>query len=158
VAKEIFRIHMPGPNQLDAGMDPVDVSARDLFAVPMGDITDDGLRLNVNVGIQYLEAWLGGNGCVPIYNLMEDAATAEISRAQVWQWVRHGAKLADGRTVDGALVRRIIDEELQRIETAAGPARFSGGNYRAAADLFRDMMTKPGLDEFLTIRAYDYIA
>ena len=133
------------------------LTAADLLEVPAGDITEQGLRLNVNVGIQYLESWLGGNGCVPIYNLMEDAATAEISRAQVWQWVRHGAKLADGRTVDPTLVRKTIDEELLRIESMVGAPRFSRGNYRVAAELFADMMTKAELDEFMTIRAYDLI-
>lgn len=157
VAKEVFDAHMPDANQLNAGMEGVQVTAADLLQVPEGDITDDGLRLNVNVGIQYLESWLGGNGCVPIYNLMEDAATAEISRAQVWQWVRHGVKLADGRAVDTALVRKTIEEELRRIETTVGNERFAHGNYRAAADLFADMMTKPDLDEFMTIRAYEYI-
>src|SRR6202035_4255826 len=95
---------MPSANQIDVARAKANVKAEDLLAVPEGEITQGGLELNVDVGIQYLESWLGGNGCVPIYNLMEDAATAEISRTQVWQWVRHGARLNDGRVVDGALV------------------------------------------------------
>ncbi len=88
---------MPGPNQIDSKREDVHVTAEDLLAVPDGEITEEGLRLNIDVGIQYMESWLRGNGAVPIYNLMEDAATAEISRAQVWQWARYGAKLTDGR-------------------------------------------------------------
>ncbi|MDQ6663277.1 MAG: malate synthase A, partial [Acidobacteriota bacterium] len=99
VAKEVFDAGMPGPNQLSVKREDVRVTAKDLLQAPEGEITEQGLRLNVDVGIQYLEAWLRGSGAVPIYNLMEDAATAEISRAQVWQWGRHGAKLQDGRAV-----------------------------------------------------------
>src|SRR5213080_3560106 len=99
VAAQVFDASMPGPNQLHVARDDVRVTASDLLAVPEGEITEAGLRTNVDVGIQYLESWLRGSGCVPIYNLMEDAATAEISRSQVWQWMRHGARLADGRQV-----------------------------------------------------------
>src|SRR3989441_6511819 len=99
IAKAIFDEYMKTPNQIHVKREEVSVSAKDLLAVPTGEITEAGLRLNINVGLQYLEAWLRGNGCVPIYNLMEDAATAEISRAQVWQWVRHKARLADGRVI-----------------------------------------------------------
>jgi malate synthase len=91
VAREVFDAHMPGPNQLHFTRDDVEVTAEDLVRVPTGTRTEEGLRHNIRVGVQYLEAWLRGSGCVPLYNLMEDAATAEISRAQVWQWIRHGA-------------------------------------------------------------------
>src|SRR5256886_9732644 len=111
VAAQVFDAAMPGPNQLQIARDDVRVTAPDLLAVPEGEITEAGLRTNVDVGIQYVESWLRGVGCVPIYNLMEDAATAEISRSQVWQWVRHGARLSDGRTVTGSLVESIIAEE-----------------------------------------------
>ncbi|MGH9659344.1 MAG: malate synthase A, partial [Bryobacteraceae bacterium] len=133
IAKEIFDAHMKTPNQIGRKLD-VSVAPSDLVAVPEGDITEEGLRLNVNVGLQYLESWLRGNGCVPINNLMEDAATAEISRAQVWQWVRHGAKLKDGRVVTRELVRQTIAEEA---------GKFSGGKFPVAAKLFEEMMTKP---------------
>src|SRR6266478_6068385 len=99
IAKEIFDTHMTGSNQIHRRPDDVHVTPADLLAVPEGEITEDGLRWNIDVGLQYLEAWLRGSGCVPIYNLMEDAATAEICRAQVWQWIKHGAKLNDGRTI-----------------------------------------------------------
>ncbi len=146
VAKEIFDAHMPGPNQLQAGMAGVEVTAADLLTVPKGDITEAGLRLNIDVGIQYLQSWLGGNGCVPIYNLMEDAATAEISRAQVWQWVKHRARLNDGREVDPEMVRRVIAEES---------AKLSGSGEAAA--LFQEMSLAPDFVEFLTIPAGERI-
>ncbi|MGH9673049.1 MAG: malate synthase A, partial [Bryobacteraceae bacterium] len=116
-----------------------------------------GLRLNVDVGIQYLEAWLGGNGCVPIYNLMEDAATAEISRSQVWQWIRHGARLADGRPVTAELVHSVIPEELDGIRGRIGDQRFGAGRFHLAATLFEQMMTDSGFPEFLTLVAYPHI-
>jgi len=92
------------------------VTAKDLLSVPTGTITEDGLRANIRVGVQYLEAWLGGNGCVPLYNLMEDAATAEISRAQIWQWLAHNAALADGRKITTQLYDEILPQEMVRIE------------------------------------------
>src|SRR5277367_4440016 len=108
IAKEIFDEYMKTPNQIELLRSDVNITAADLLAVPKGDITEDGLRLNVDVGLRYLASWLAGNGCVPIYNLMEDAATAEICRAQVWQWVKHSAKMSDGRTVDATLVKQVI--------------------------------------------------
>ena len=118
VAKAIFDEYMKTPNQIDVPREKVSITAEDLLKVPEGDITEDGVRLNIDVGIQYLEAWLGSNGCVPIYNLMEDAATAEISRAQVWQWVRHGAHMNDGRTVTAELVQQTIAQQLERFRFA----------------------------------------
>src|SRR5579862_1029219 len=105
IAKQIFDEYMQTPNQISKKRDDVRVTAADLVAVPDGEITEQGLRWNIDVGIQYLEAWLRGLGCVPIYNLMEDAATAEICRSQVWQWIRHGAKMSDGRTITAAFVQ-----------------------------------------------------
>ncbi len=157
VAKEIFDEYMEEPNQIALKREDVHIRAQDLLTVPDGDKTEEGLRINVDVGIQYLEAWLGGNGCVPIYNLMEDAATAEISRAQVWQWVRHGAKLADGRPVTAELVRRTIAEQLDRFREKLGAERYARGNYQRAGKLFEEMMTSPDFVEFLTLVAYDYI-
>src|SRR5256886_16898219 len=103
---------MPQPNQIARKRQDAHVTASDLLAVPEGTITEPGLRQNINVAIGYIEAWLRGSGCVPLYHLMEDAATAEISRAQVWQWIRHGARLDDGRSVDWALCRSILAEEF----------------------------------------------
>jgi malate synthase len=151
VAKQIFDEYMKTPNQIARKREEVRVTPQDLLAVPEGAITEQGLRLNVDVGIQYLESWLGGNGCVPIYNLMEDAATAEISRAQVWQWVRHGAKLSDGRPVNASLVKQTIREQLGKFR------RYPGDHYEQAAKLFEDMMTRGEFPEFLTLAAYEFL-
>jgi malate synthase len=141
IAKAVFDEHMPGPNQISRRRDEVNVTAADLLRVTGGDITLQGLRTNIDVGIQYLEAWLQGNGCVPIYNLMEDAATAEISRTQVWQWLKHGARLNDGRPVTAELVRQTI-RSLRPEPTLA-------------VKLFEEMMTREDFPEFLTLVAYD---
>src|SRR6266704_2539516 len=157
IAKSIFDEYMKTPNQIHVKREEVSVSAKDLLAVPTGEITEAGLRLNINVGLQYLEAWLRGNGCVPIYNLMEDAATAEISRAQVWQWVRHRAKLADGRTITKELVVETIGQELEKLKGMLGAGRFANGKFDLASQLFEQMMTSPTFDEFLTLKAYEYV-
>jgi malate synthase len=115
VAKEIFDAHMKTPNQISRRLGGLQITAADLLKVPEGEITEAGLRWNIDVGLQYLAAWLNGNGCVPIYNLMEDAATCEICRAQVWQWVKHQAKLSDGRAVTLALVREAIADEMRKL-------------------------------------------
>jgi malate synthase len=145
VAKEVFDAHMQGANQISKKPENVHVTATDLLAVPAGEITEAGLRWNIDVGVQYLAAWLRGVGCVPIYNLMEDAATAEICRAQVWQWVKHGAKLSDGRTVTADMARKATDEQA------------GDGESKKAADLFKTMMTSGDFPEFLTLLAYDKI-
>jgi len=124
---------------------------------PTGSVTEAGLRGNISVGIQYLEAWLGGNGCVPLYNLMEDAATAEISRSQVWQWLKHGAKLADGRPIDGALYDELATQELARIEKEIGSARFQGGHFASATKLFSEMSKSAVIQDFLTLPAYEIL-
>jgi malate synthase len=111
------------------------------------------LRQNVNVGIGYIEAWLRGTGCVPLYNLMEDAATAEISRAQLWQWIRYGAKFDDGRTIDAALCCAVLDEEFAKLRETAT----EGGRYEDAAKLFRELIEAPTFPEFLTLPSYDMI-
>ncbi|MGA2589514.1 MAG: malate synthase A [Bryobacteraceae bacterium] len=151
VAKEIFDTHMLGPNQLSR-RPQVKVTAEDLLAVPDGDITEAGLRWNIDVGIQYLEAWMRGNGCVPIYNLMEDAATAEICRAQVWQWVKHGARLQDGRPVTAELVKHTIAGVAESLRGSIG-----GEQLARAASLYEQMMTSGEFPEFLTLVAYEYI-
>ena len=157
IAKEIFDQYMKEPNQISKKGGPVHVTAKDLLAVPEGTITEKGLRWNIDVGLQYLEAWLRGVGCVPIYNLMEDAATAEICRAQVWQWVRHSAKLDDGRKVTGDLVRELTKEELEKLRRELGPERYDAGRFREASQIFEKLMTNEEFPEFLTLVAYDYI-
>jgi malate synthase len=104
-----------------------------------------------------MAAWLGGNGCVPIHNLMEDAATAEISRAQVWQQVHHGATLDDGREVDKPLVRKIVDEELEKIKKAQGADRYAKGRYKEASKMFLEMIDAEKFPDFLTLPAYDWV-
>src|SRR5437867_3931390 len=154
VAKEVFDDGMPGPNQLDRMREDVSASAAALVEPPRGTRTDEGLRHNIRVGIQYLEAWLGGQGAVPIYNLMEDAATAEISRTQIWQWIRHQATLDDGRTVTKALVEQCIGEEYDRVRREVGAARFDRGHFPEARKLFEEVATSDELQEFLTLPAY----
>jgi malate synthase len=157
VARDVFDEYMPRPNQIDRKREDVHVTRKDLLTVPEGTITEAGLQLNVDVGIQYLEAWLRGNGAVPIYNLMEDAATAEISRAQVWQWAKHGAKLEDGRLVTPGLVIETIVDELARMRERVGAERFAAGKYQLAAQLFESMMLSGEFSEFLTLPAYQYL-
>src|SRR5579872_3344893 len=157
VAKEIFDAGMKTPNQLHVRREEVRIMPEDLVAVPDGTRTMQGLRQNIDVGVQYLEAWLGGLGCVPIYNLMEDAATAEISRAQVWQWINKGAKLDDGQTVTAELARKVTDEQLAKLRASLGAARFDSGHFQLAAKLFFEMMTAPAFPEFLTLVAYGYV-
>jgi malate synthase len=157
VARGVFDARMAASHQLQVTRDDVRVVASDLLAVPDGEITIQGLRTNIDVGIQYLEAWLRGIGCVPIYNLMEDAATAEISRTQVWQWMSHGVKLADGRRVTADLVRRTMADELGKLREQLGADRFDAGKFDLASTLFDRMMTGTDFPDFLTTVAYDYI-
>jgi len=155
VALEVFDRLMPQPNQISKQLPDYNPTAEDLLQVPSGQITEAGLKQNVAVVLGYLEAWLRGIGCVPLFNLMEDAATAEISRAQLWQWVHHKAKLADGRTVDGALVESLIAAELQRQMSTADAERFAA--YEKAADLIRDLVEADTFVEFLTLSAYQCV-
>jgi malate synthase len=157
VAREVFDAHMSGPNQLDRMREDVRVTAADLLRVPEGTRTEEGLRLNVRVGFQYLEAWLRGNGCVPLYHLMEDAATAEISRTQVWQWLRHGARLEDGRAVTAQLLGRIVAEEMERIGREVGAERMAKGRFETARDLFVRLCLEEECPEFLTLSAYELL-
>ena len=157
IAKEIFDKQMPEANQIARKRQDVHVTAPDLLKVPEGVITEAGLRQNLNVGIGYLEAWLRGTGCVPLYHLMEDAATAEISRAQIWQWIRHRAKLADGRVIDKTLCRKLLDEELEKLKKLAGEEAYAKGRYRDAAKIFVDLIEAQRFPEFLTIPAYEQL-
>jgi malate synthase len=152
VAAEVFDRLMPGPNQIGKKLADFHVTAADLLAVPTGEITEAGVRQNIAVGLGYLEAWLRGIGCVPLFNLMEDAATAEISRAQLWQWVHHGANLKDGRKVDVALCDGMITEELEKAKQGGDRARYE--SYEKAAEFMRVMIRAPGFVEFLTVPAY----
>ncbi len=154
IAKEVFDEFMPGANQVSRDRGDVNVTAKDLLAVPAGDITEEGLRNNIRVGIQYLEAWLGGNGCVPLYNMMEDAATAEICRTQVWQWLRHGARLNSGQPVTESLVRDLVDEEMAKLRDGLGAERFDGGHFVDAIEVFLEVAIPPEYIEFLTLPAY----
>ena len=156
IALQAFDAVMPGPNQLDVKRDDVSIDAADLLKVPTGNITDEGLRHNIRVGIQYVEAWLEGLGCVPLYHLMEDAATAEISRAQIWQWMKHGAITVEGHNVSECF-DQYLAEEMDRIRAEVGEDRFEGGSYGKAADMFNEMVRKDDFDEFLTLPAYEYL-
>ena len=157
IARQEFDAAMPMPNQIDRLRDDVQVTAEDLLRLPKGTITEDGLRLNIRVGVQYMEAWLAGNGCVPLYNLMEDAATAEISRTQVWQWLHNGSQLDDGRVIDRPLFLQVFAEELERIAEEIGRQRYDNGKFALAAMLFRDIILDDELQDFLTLRAYQYL-
>ena len=148
VAMDVFNRLMPSANQLSKTREDVNVTAADLLQVHEGERTEDGLRENIRVGVQYIEAWLRGRGAVPLYNLMEDAATAEISRAQVWQWLHHGVTLSDGRKVTPDLFRACLADEMKP---------FSGGRFPEAIELFAKMSLSETFDEFLTLPAYRMI-
>jgi len=158
IAKAVFDQHMPTPNQYGKQRPDVSVTAKDLLNFqPEKPITEAGLRGNISIGIQYLGAWLAGNGCVPVFNLMEDAATAEISRSQIWQWIRSPkGVLEDGRKVTVELVRQLQKEELPKVKTYLGDAAWQAGKYEAAAKLF-DELTTGEYVEFLTLPAYQQI-
>jgi malate synthase len=157
IAKEVFDRHMPGPNQVGRQRPDVNVSAKDLLDFrPEAPITEAGLRNNISVGIQYTGAWLAGNGCVPVYNLMEDAATAEISRSQIWQWMRSPkGVLDDGRKVTRDMFRRMLPEELARVRRELGEAAWNAGRYEEAAALFDEITTSDDYVEFLTLPGYE---
>lgn len=158
MAMDIFNEAIPNPNQIDRQRDDVNITAEELLAVPQGKITEQGLRTNISVGVQYLEAWLRGNGCVPLYNLMEDAATAEISRTQVWQWIKHDkGVLDDGRSITVELFRTLLDDEMNKLKHELGADRFNAGRFTQAAQLFDQFSTSDELAEFLTLPAYELL-
>jgi malate synthase len=155
VAMEVFDRLMPGPNQIGRQLSDFHATAADLLQVPQGEITEAGLRQNIAVGLGYLEAWLRGIGCVPLFHLMEDAATAEISRAQIWQWIHQGAHLKDGRAIDVALCDQLIEEELAKAKAGGDATRYAA--YEKAAQLMRDLIHSSSFVEFLTVPAYQRI-
>jgi malate synthase len=157
VAAGVFDAAMPGPNQLDRLREDVKIEEKDLLAIPNGSRTEAGLRWNLRVGVQYLEAWLRGVGCVPLYNLMEDAATAEISRTQIWQWLRHRTALDDGRVVDSALVKQLLNSEMDAVRAEIGSSRFTSGRFADATALFSTLIFSTSFGEFLTLPAYDLL-
>ena len=152
-------VHEDAEDQIFVKREDVHVTQKDLLEVPSGEISEAGAAAqHQRAGLQVaLESWLRGNGCVPIYNLMEDAATAEISREQVCQWVRHHAKLSDGRTITKELVSRTMREELEKLKAMLGESRFTNGKFELAARLYEQMMTSSQFDEFLTLKAYEYV-
>ena len=151
-----FSHHMKGPNQLHV-FHAVKITAADLLAPLHGPITEKGVRWNLHVGVRYLEAWLGGSGAEPIHNLMEDLATAEISRSQLWQWLKFGAKLDDGRPVSAELYDRLLVEELAAIRADYGAARYDSGHFKDAVELFMRMSKSAEFDEFLSLPAYELL-
>jgi len=155
IAMDIFDRHLDGPNQLHRLREDVQVSAEDLVAPCDGTITEAGVRGNLSVAMRYMAAWLNGQGCVPINNLMEDAATAEIARSQIWQWIRHPAgRLEDGRDINHNLIQAWHQEELDRIRSEVGEDVFNEGIYQMAADLLAEVTTSDEFVEFLTLPAY----
>ena len=157
VAMAVFNRLMPKPNQLSQLREDVHIGSDDLLQMHDGERTEDGLRENIRVGVQYIEAWLRGRGAVPLYNLMEDAATAEISRAQIWQWLHHQAKLADGRIITSDLFRSLLDDEMSKLRKGLGESAYGGGRFNQAIELFSHMSLSQTFCEFLTIPAYRLI-
>jgi malate synthase len=154
VARAVFDEHMPGKNQIRMPLESCSlITAANLLEVPQGQITEAGLRRNIDVALQYMESWLRGNGCVPIYNLMEDAATAEISRTQLWQWIRYGARLEDGRTITAELHDTLLNEIQNSIRNSIGDAAYGASKFRQAGDLLKALRAGQ-FQDFLTISAY----
>jgi malate synthase len=157
VAMEVFNRMMPQPNQLSKLREDVSATQADLLQIHEGTRTEAGLRENIRVGVQYIEGWLRGRGAVPIYNLMEDAATAEISRTQIWQWLNFGATLDDGTTVTEARFSTWLAEECERVRGEVGEDAYAKGRFPEAIDLFRRLIVAPTLEAFLTVPAYRLI-
>ncbi len=156
-ALEVFNRYMPQKNQLDRLRDDVNAGQKELLRPHEGTRTEEGLRVNTRVAVRYIEAWLRGNGAVPLYNLMEDAATAEISRTQNWQWVHYGATLDDGRKITAELVEAVLADEMQKLKASLGDA-FEHGRFNDAIALFRKLVLNNELEAFLTLPAYQLIA
>lgn len=158
IAMEVFNEQMKEPNQIHNKREDVHVTANDLLALPNGTITEQGLRTNISVGLQYIEAWLRGFGAVPIFNLMEDAATAEISRTQVWQWIRHPeGQLTNGNDITLELVLKLTEEEMSKIEERIGQDDFANRRFTEAKQMFVDLISEETCSEFLTVMGYELL-
>lgn len=157
IAMDVFNTHMPRANQISRSLSERVVTAKDLIEAPRGTITEAGVRLNINVGILYLESWLRGQGAAAIYHLMEDAATAEISRTQLWQWIHNGGATTSGQTITYAWVKSLIPQELANIEAYVGKDRYQSGRFAEATEVFDYLIREPKCSEFLTLQAYDLI-
>lgn len=157
LAMQVFDLHMPEPNQMDVKRNDIKVTEEDLLAIPQGSITEKGIRDNINIGIHYIATWLGGNGAVALYNLMEDAATAEISRTQIWQWLRNEVILEDGRRFDQDLFEKLFSNELGLIQNQVGKETYQSDNYQNAISIFKELVTDTQFEEFLTTKAYKYL-
>jgi malate synthase len=157
VAMDVFNEHMPNANQIDNLREDLNITEEQLVEMPKGTITQDGIRKNINVGILYIESWLAGNGAAALYNLMEDAATAEISRTQVWQWLHKGVQLEDGKTFDVAMYQDLKAGEIEKIKQLVGPEAFGNKRFELAIQLFDDLVLSEEFKEFLTLPAYQYI-
>ncbi|MGG7551585.1 malate synthase A [Chryseobacterium arthrosphaerae] len=156
VAKEIFDQYMPSENQIDRKVE-YHITENELLEIPKGEITEKGIRKNINVGILYIESWLMGIGAAAIYNLMEDAATAEISRTQIWQWLKNEAILSDDRTLTRNMILQWETEEMDNIEKYVGEQRFKNGKFNLAKELFNELIFSENFEEFLTLKAYPFI-
>ena len=157
VAMDIFDEYMPELNQIKNKRLDIEVSAEDLIEVPKDSITEAGVRENINVGVLYIESWLRGIGAAALYNLMEDAATAEISRSQLWQWIQKQSTLDDGRKIDLALYHRLLPQELDKIKQYVGEEAYRNGRFDEATKLFTQLIAEPTFYEFLTLPAYDLL-
>lgn len=157
VAEDAFNQYMPTLNQIHVKRADVIITTEQLLEVPKGTITENGLRTNINVGILYIESWLRGNGAAALYHLMEDAATAEISRTQVWQWLKNGATLDDGRVITEDLYEQLKTEELEKIKTYVGEENYQKGRFDQAISIFDKLVKSDDFKEFLTIPAYQLI-
>jgi len=152
------------PCQLGNKREDVRISASDLLKLPVktaggkiGIISEQGICTNINIGILYIEAWLKGNGCVPLYDLMEDAATAEISRAQIWQWLHHKATTVDGKKITLDYYNMLLNQELEKIKETVGAENYNRGKYKEATEIFNQMTTSKTFEDFLTLQAYNYL-
>jgi malate synthase len=158
VAKAVFDEHMPKRNQIRMPAQPRSrITEANLLEIPKGRITEAGLRRNIDVALRYIESWLRGNGCVPIYNLMEDAATAEICRAQLWQWIRYGARLEDGRTITFELHEQVLDDVLEDLRNCMGDHGYLASKFDRAGELLRQLSIGD-FHDFLTTAAYSDLA
>ncbi|MEL6193403.1 MAG: malate synthase A [Bacteroidota bacterium] len=158
VAMEVFDAYMPEANQINVSRPEESITPLHLIEAPEGSITEEGIRINIDVGIQYIASWLAGNGCVPIYNLMEDAATAEICRTQLWQWIQHStARLDDGRAITESLYGELLEDQVQAFKTNMGEEAFQENRFPEAIDLFNQLVLADDLEEFLTLPAYQIL-